>query len=141
MVPLEKSSFNTNGNGAHAFAGIASSLEGTDVRVLLSLSHNKADNWNAAMQMKSFEVTIEQRGKEDTCISSKPTLVTKSPVEAMRDVDIVVLLLHAVAHQSYLDAIKPYVQPGIVIVGLPGAPGLNSRCETYWVRQQGNARS
>ncbi len=112
-----------SGNGAHAFAGIASSLQGTDVRVL-SLSHNKADHWSTAMQMKNFEVTIDQRGQEDTCISSKPFLVTKSPVETMRDVDIVVLLLHAVAHQYYLDAIKPYVQPGVIIVGLPGAPGF-----------------
>lgn len=112
-----------SGNGAHAFAGIATSLKGTDVRVL-SLSGNKADCWTATVEMKSLEVTIEQRGKKASSIFSKPSLITKIPAEAMRNVDIVVLLLHAVAHQSYLPAIKPYIQPGVVIVGLPGGPGF-----------------
>ena len=112
-----------SGNGAHVLAGIASSLEGTEVRVL-TLSPDKADRWSAAMQTKNLEVTLKQRGKEAIYISSQPTLVTKSPADAMWDVNIVVFLLHAVAHQSYLDAIKPYVQPGVIIVGLPGAPGF-----------------
>ena len=37
-----------SGNGAHAFAGIASSLKGTDVRVL-SLYQDEAERWSAAM--------------------------------------------------------------------------------------------
>ncbi|KAJ7384060.1 hypothetical protein OS493_024074 [Desmophyllum pertusum] len=46
-----------SGNGAHAFAGIASSLKGTDVRVL-SLYQDEAERWSAAMQKRELEVTL-----------------------------------------------------------------------------------
>ncbi|KAJ7384040.1 hypothetical protein OS493_024054 [Desmophyllum pertusum] len=79
-----------SGNGAHAFAGIASSL----------------------------------KGKEPTSITSKPALVTKNPQDAMRDVDIVVFMLPAFAHQVFLDTLKPYIKSDTIIVGLPGTPGF-----------------
>ena len=47
-----------SGNGAHAFAGIASSLKGTDVRVL-TLSRERAALWNAASQ--------ERKGANSYC--------------------------------------------------------------------------
>ena len=111
------------GSGAHAFAGIASSLKGTEVRVL-SLYQDEAERWNAAMQENDLEVTIHRKGKEPTSITSKPALVTKNPEEAMRDVDIVVFVLPAFAQDVFLDAIKPYIKPGTIIVGLPGGPGF-----------------
>ena len=113
-----------SGNGAHAFAGIASSLKGTDVRVL-SLYQDEADRWSAAMQEKDLEVTLHKKGKEPTYIVSKPALITKNPEDAMRDVDIVVFVLPAFAHQVFLDALKPHIKPGTIIVGLPGEPGLD----------------
>ncbi|KAJ7384092.1 hypothetical protein OS493_024109 [Desmophyllum pertusum] len=51
-----------SGNGAHAFAGIASSLKGTDVRVL-SLYQDEAERWNAAMQKTDLEVSFHRKGK------------------------------------------------------------------------------
>ena len=104
-------------------ASIASSLKGTEVRVL-SLCQHEAQRWNAAMQENDLEVTLHRKGKEPTSITSKPALVTKNPEEAMRDVDIVVFVLPAFAHQVFLDAIKPYIKPGTIIVGLPGGPGF-----------------
>lgn len=112
-----------SGNGAHAFAGIASSLEGTDVRVL-SLYQDEADRWSAAMQ-NGLGVTLHKKGKEPTHIVSKPALIAKNPEDAMRDVDIVVFVLPAFAHQVFLDALKPHIKPGTIIVGLPGEPGLD----------------
>ena len=112
-----------SGNGAHAFAGIASSLKGTDVRVL-SLYQDEAERWSAAMQKKELEVTLHRKGKEPSYIVSKPALVTKNPEEAVRDVDIVVFVLPAFAHQVFLDALKPHIKPGTTVVGLPGEPGF-----------------
>ena len=110
-------------SGAHAFAGIASSVKGADVRVL-SLYQDEAERWSAAMQKNDLEVTLHRTGKEPTTIKSKPALVTKDPEDAMRDVDIVVFMLPAFAHQVLLDTLKPYIKPGIIIVGLPGGPGF-----------------
>ena len=92
------------GSGAHAFAGIASSLKGTEVRVL-SLYQDEEKLWNAAMKGKDL-------------------LVTNNPKDAMRDVDIVVFVLPASAHQVYIDFLKPYIKPGTILVGLPGGPGF-----------------
>ena len=55
---------------------------------------------------------------------SKPALVTKNPEDAMKDVDIVVFVLPAFAHQVFFDAIQPYIKPGTIIVGMPGGPGF-----------------
>lgn len=113
-----------SGNGAHAFAGIASSLTGTDVRVL-SLYQDEAERWNAAMQNKDLEVTLHRKGKEPSYVLSKPALVTKNPEEAVQDIDIVVFVLPAFAHQVFLDALKPHIKPGTILVGLPGEPGFD----------------
>ena len=112
-----------SGNGAHAFAGIASSLKGTEVRVL-SLYQDEAERWSAAMQKTDLEVVLHRKGSDSTSIVSKPTLITKNPEEAMRDVDIVVFVLPGFAHQVFLDTLKPYIKPGTVLVGLPGEPGF-----------------
>ncbi|XP_020620832.1 tauropine dehydrogenase-like isoform X1 [Orbicella faveolata] len=112
-----------SGNGAHAFAGIASSLKGTEVRVL-SLYQDEAERWSAAMQKTDLEVVLHRKGKDSTSIVSKPALITKNPEEAIRDVDIVVFVLPGFAHQVFLDTLKPYIKPGTILVGLPGEPGF-----------------
>ena len=106
-----------SGSQAHAFASIASSVKGTDVRVLTC--ENEARRWNTAIDL---EVTFHRKGKEP--ITSKPKLVTNDPKDAMKDVDIVVFVLPAFAQDVFLDDIKPYIKPGTIIVGLPGGPGF-----------------
>ena len=98
-----------SGNGAHAFAGIASSLKGTEVRVL-SLYQDEAERWNTSMQKKDLEVTLHRKGKDTTSILSKPALVTKNPEDAMRDVDIVVFVLPAFAHQVFFGDKATYAE-------------------------------
>ena len=112
-----------SGNGAHALAGIASSLKGTDVRVF-NCYKDKAERWRAAIQKKDLEVTLHRKGKEPSHIFSKPALVTKNPDDAMQDVDIVVLVLPANAHSVYLEILKPRLKPWTIVVGLPGLPGF-----------------
>jgi len=112
-----------SGNGAHAFAGIASSLKGTDVRVL-SVYQDEAERWSAAMQKKELEVTLHRKGKEPSYIVSKPALVTKNPEDAVRDVDIVVFFLPAFECRGYLEALQPHITAGTIIAGLPGHPGF-----------------
>ena len=40
----------------------------------------------------------------------------------MKDVDIVVFMLPAPANEDFLHALRPYIEPGVIIVGLPGGP-------------------
>ncbi len=110
-----------SGSEAQAFAGIASSLKDTEVRVL---TYQNAELWNTAMRTNDLKVTFHRKGKEPTTVTSKPALVTSDSKVAMRDVDLVVFVLPAFAHELYLDAIKPHIKPGTIIVGLPGGPGF-----------------
>ena len=112
-----------SGNGAHAFAGIASSHPGTEVRVL-SLYQDEAERWSKIMQTADLEITCNRRDQEPSIIRSKPALITKNPEKAVRGVDIIAFVLPAFAHQVFLEALKPYIEPGVIIVGLPGASGL-----------------
>ena len=112
-----------SGSEAHAFAAIASSMKGTDVRVF-SLNQDEADYWFAATPKNDLKVTFHRKGEEPTCITSKAPLETSNPEDAMQDIDIVVFVLPAFAHQVLLYTLKPYFKPGTIIVGLPGAPGF-----------------
>lgn len=112
-----------SGNGAHAFAGIASSKPGTEVRVL-SLYQDEAERWSKIMETADLEVTCHRRDQEPHVIKSKPALVTKNPEEAARNVDIIAFVLPAFAHKIFLEVLKPHIEPGVTIAGLPGASGL-----------------
>ena len=106
---------------ARAFAAIASSLKDTEVRVLC-LHQDEAERCNAAM--KELKVTFRWKEEESPSITSFPALVTNNPEDAIRDVNIVVFMLPASALQLFLDALKPHIKPGTIIVGLPGGPGF-----------------
>ena len=112
-----------SGNGAHAFAGIASSHPGTEVRVL-SLYQDEAERWSKTMETADLEITCHRRDQEPHVIKSKPSLITKNPEEAVCGVDVIAFVLPAFAHQVFLETLKPYIEPGVIIVGLPGASGL-----------------
>ena len=112
-----------SGNGAHAFAGIASSHPGTEVRVL-SLYQDEADRWSKALETTDLEITCHRRDQEPCVIRSKPALITKNPEEAVRGVDVIAFVLPAFAHQVFLEELQPFIEPGVIIVGLPGASGL-----------------
>ena len=102
---------------------MASSVKGTDVRVF-SLNQGEADYWFAATHKCDLKVTFHRKGEEPACITSRSPLATSNPEDAMQDIDIVVFVLPAFAHQVLLYTLKPYFKPGTIIVGLPGAPGF-----------------
>ena len=111
-----------SGDGAQVFAGIASSRIDTDVRVL-SLHDDEVERWNTALQTtEQIQVSFRCYGRKCgkcSCIESKPGLVTKTPQEAMQDVEMVVFMTEASSHQVYLEALTSHIKPGTVIVGLP----------------------
>ncbi|PFX11859.1 Tauropine dehydrogenase [Stylophora pistillata] len=115
------------GSDAHAFAGIASSRKGTEVRVL-TLNQDEAERCSSVMQTKSLLFKLHREGQEPTSIKSKPALITTNPDEAMRDIDFVVFPEFAHKHylDDYLNALKPHIRPGMTLIGLPGGPDFNN---------------
>ncbi|EDO47689.1 predicted protein [Nematostella vectensis] len=109
------------GNGAHALAGVASADPNINVCVF-TLSN--ADRWNESMRKHGFEVAIYRRGKDTIHMTSKPDLVTKDPQQAIPGSDVIILIMPAFAHAQYLCAIKPYIEPGMVLVALPSQGGF-----------------
>ena len=72
-----------------------------------------------------FQVTVFVAGKESHCHTTKPSMVSKTPEKAVPGADIIVITVPAFAHGQYLEAIKPHIKPGVVIVGLPGQSGFD----------------
>ncbi|KAK3704031.1 hypothetical protein QZH41_006180 [Actinostola sp. cb2023] len=112
------------GNGAHAWAGIASSQPNTEVRVL-TLFQDEAQRWSDSLHKGDFTVSLYRDEKVYAQLQSKPKLVTKKPEEAVPGCDVIAFVLPAFAHEQYLQAIKPYIEPGMILVGLPGQPGFD----------------
>ena len=108
------------------FAGIASSLKEVDVRVL-ALHKDEAKRWNTALQQKELVVTFRCEGENTSSIVSRPALVTNNPEDAMRDAQMLIFMMPAACHQVYLEALASHVQPGTIIVGLPGNPEFDSQ--------------
>jgi len=111
------------GNGAHCYAGLASSRENTEVTVF-TLFADEAQRWNDLLVAGGdFSVSVSQGGQV-TDVHAKPKLVTKVPDEAAAVADVVILSVPAFAHAQYFTALKPFLKAGAIIVGSPGVPGF-----------------
>ena len=117
-----------NGSGAHAFAGIASSLPGTRVQIL-SIYKDKAERWNDAIRTSDLVVTRPGLGVKHSEIRSRPDYITDKPEEVVGNADLIVFILPAFALQNFLERIERFIVPGATIVGLPGAVGFEFEVE------------
>ena len=111
------------GNGAHVIAGIASAEPNIEARVL-TLYADEAERWTNAMNEGDFTVTVFEGGAVTEQLKTKPTIVTKDPAKCAPGCDIIALVVPAFAHTQYLEALKPYITPNMVVVGLPGQAGF-----------------
>ena len=85
------------GNGAHVYAGLASSRANTEVSVF-TLFADEAQRWNTLLEQGGdFKVTVSQGGNV-TDYTSKPKLITKVPDTVAADADIIILSVPAFAH-------------------------------------------
>nr|BAF36492.1 alanopine dehydrogenase [Marphysa sanguinea] len=119
------------GNGAHTLAGVAASRPNTEVRVL-TLFADEAERWTKAMESSDFVTNIHNHDKSITKLTNKPRLVTKDPGKAAIGAEIIILAVPAFVHAQYLEALKPHVTPGTILVGLPGQPGFEFDVYTIW---------
>lgn len=116
------------GNGAHCLTALSALLPDTTVNVL-TLYADEAMRWkNSSDENGGIDLTIYSDGTKNT-VKTKPSLITKDPKTAMKDVNIVFLTVPAFAHEQYLKALYPYIQPNTLIVGLPGQAGFEFQCK------------
>ena len=110
------------GHGAHVLAGLASTRPQTHVRVL-TLYQDRAERWNKAKNA-GFTVCISEAGDKITQVKAKSFLVTKDPRLAIFGCDVIIIVVPAYAHEGFFVALKPYIKPGMTLVGLPGRCGF-----------------
>jgi hypothetical protein len=103
-------------------AGLAASHPNVETRVL-TLFADEADRWNAAMKENGFTVTFHEDGKATHRLMDQPNLVTKDPAAA-QGVDMIIFVVPAFGHAQYLQAIEPYIEPGMTLVATPGQAGF-----------------
>ena len=60
-------------------------------------------------------------------VFGKPVLITEDPAKISEggDVDVVIMALPSLFHQNYLEALKPYLKPGVVLGAMPGQAGFD----------------
>ena len=110
------------GNGAHVLAGLGALDPNTETRVL-TMFGDEAARWSKTMETHDFTVHFKFHGKEADAVKCKPDVVSKDPAIA-KGCNLIVLVVPAFGHASYLQAIKPYVAPGTTIIGMPGQAGF-----------------
>ena len=111
------------GGGAHVLAGVLSTKSDVEVRVL-TLDASKAHRWTDVMQRDRLTVTARNGKDDQVVVTAQPFTVTNDARQAARGCDIIVFAVPAFAHASYLSSLEPFIEPGCVIVGLPGQNGF-----------------
>ncbi|XP_046566961.1 opine dehydrogenase [Haliotis rubra] len=114
------------GNGAHVTAGLAASRDDIETRVLTTFA-DEAERWTNIMKENDLRITVDEgdiKSGDPVDFKVKLNCITKDPSKAVPGADVIIFTVPAFAHQSYLEAIEPYIQPNTTIVGMPGQPGF-----------------
>ena len=111
-------------------AGIAASQPECEARVL-TLYADEAERWTNTMASNDFIVTVHSP-TDVKKHNSKPAIVSKDPAQVVPGAQIILFAVPAFAHAQYLEALKPFVVPGTVLVGIPGNAGFEFAVRGIW---------
>jgi hypothetical protein len=110
------------GGGAHVLAGILSTKPGVEVRVFTQ-NADKVRRWRESLRDAPLTVTVRKGNDDHASLTARPFVVTDEPEQA-RGCDLIIFAVPAFLHWTYLISLRPYVEDGCVIVGLPGQNGF-----------------
>jgi len=110
------------GSSAHALAGVISTKPNAEVRIL-TLGAEKAQRWRK-LHTTPLKVVVRQVNDAESTFRAAPFMITHEPKQAAYQCDFIILAAPAFQHWKYLTLLKPYVEDGCVIVGLPGQNGF-----------------
>lgn len=111
------------GNGAHALAALASQNPRFEVRVLTQ-SADRAQRWTEIMRRERLTVMVRKGNGNHVAWKANAFMVTDQPDQAARGCDLIIFAVPAFRHLKYLTSLKPYIEDGCVIGGLPGQNGF-----------------
>ena len=111
------------GNGAHALAALASQNPRFEVRVLTQ-SADRAQRWTEIMRRERLTVMVRNGNGNHVAWKANAFMVTDQPDQAARGCDLIIFAVPAFRHLKYLTSLKPYIEDGCVIGGLPGQNGF-----------------
>ncbi|KAL7569817.1 hypothetical protein ACA910_008830 [Epithemia clementina (nom. ined.)] len=115
------------GNAIHVLTSyIGAPLKHCQVSIL-SLFPGEAQRLRDAIPPESGIACINDLTDEP--VVGRPTLITDDPAEAAAaaeaPVDVVILALPSFTHETYLRALQPYLQPGVILGAMPGEGGFD----------------
>ena len=110
------------GSSAHVLAAVLSSRPEAEVRVL-TLDATRAEVWQKSIDAAPVTIfeRVERHGEKT--LTAGPVMITSDPAQA-RNSDIILFAIPAFLHRSYLTALKPFIEEGCTIIGLPGQSGF-----------------
>ena len=108
------------GNAAHTLTGLLASREDLSVRVYVPYG-DEAERWQQGVR-RGGGITVHTPAGE---ISGCPQLISRHAREAVAGSQLVILALPAFAHESTLQAITPYLEPGAWVGALPARGGFD----------------
>lgn len=130
------------GNGTHVLAGLCPDVEDFAEVYVLSTFADEADKISKAAATQSGEIHVkrcrEGANKEDVVVKGKPTQITNDP-SVVAKADVIVFVMPAFAHGSYLKAIQPYIRksgskaPGgrVILGAMPGQSGFDIQAQHH----------
>lgn len=101
------------GNGAHAMAADLT-LKGLEVNMCEAPEFK--ENFKTTLERQEINF-VDAWGKEKIVRLHKVTTDFK---EAIKDVDYIMMIIPAIGHKRFFDAIMPYLEDGQTIVTWPG---------------------
>lgn len=93
--------------------------------VVLTLYPGEAGRMKIALDSSSNGIQCQNDLGPD--VYGKPSLITDDPAKAAESgvFDVVIMALPSLFHQNYLEALKPYLKPGVIIGAMPGQAGFD----------------
>jgi len=108
------------GNAIHVLSAYVSAKPNTHVTIL-SLFPGEADKLREAIPEEGIRC-VNDLGDD---ILGKPDAVIGKAEDVPKDLDIVIFALPSFTHEMYLQALKPYLKPGVSIGAMPGEGGFD----------------
>jgi hypothetical protein len=112
------------GNAAHTAAGLTSANPDVNVKVFLPLA-DEEKLWREGVS-RNGGITVRFPNHST---SGKPDRVSSDPAEVLPGSELVLLALPAFAHETVLERIAPYLDPGASIIAMPARGGLDWAAE------------
>lgn len=108
------------GNAIHCLTAYIGSQPNYNVSVF-STFPGEADEFRAAIPEEGIKC-MNDLGPDKY---GKPVKVSDKAEEVVPGADMIIFALPSFAHQMYLEAIAPYVKPGVIIGAMPGEGGFD----------------